>query len=86
MPNQNHSVGNPDRVLGNSRNWSLIIGRALLVWALIEAGASGLVDISGRSFFGIGPEHFAFDGVIAALVGIGFILDGSARRLQSGKD
>ncbi|WP_156696763.1 hypothetical protein [Phenylobacterium sp. CCH12-B4] len=85
MPSQNHAVGNPDRALGGSRNWSVIIGRVLLVWALIEAGLSGLVDLSGRSFLGIGPEHFAFDGIIAALAGIGFVLDGSARRLARGR-
>ncbi|WP_156467395.1 hypothetical protein [Phenylobacterium sp. CCH9-H3] len=55
------------------------------MWALIEAGLSGLVDLSGRSFLGIGPEHFAFDGIIAALAGIGFVLDGSARRLARGR-
>jgi hypothetical protein len=54
------------------------------VWALIEAGLSGLVDLSGRSSLGIGPEHFAFDGIIAALAGIGFVLDGSVRRLARG--
>lgn len=75
-----------NRAIGSSRNWTLITGRALLVWALIEAGLSGLVDLSGRSFFGIGPQHFAFDGIIVALVGIGFILDGSARRLMYGRD
>lgn len=86
MPNQNHAAGNPNGALGSSRNWSLIIGRVLLVWALIEAGLSGLVDLSGRSFLGIGPEHFALDGIIAALAGIGFILEGSVRRLKSAKD
>ncbi|MGO4562766.1 hypothetical protein [Rhizobiales bacterium 3FA27D7] len=84
MPNQDHAVGSPGRALGSSRNWSLIIGRVLLVWALIEAGLSGLVDLSGRSSLGIGPEHFAFDGIIAALAGIGFVLDGSVRRLARG--
>jgi len=84
MPSQDHAANNSDRSLGSSRNWSLIVGRVLLVWALIEAGLSGLVGLSGRSFLGIGPEHFAYDGIIAALAGIGFVIDGSVRRLARG--
>lgn len=84
MATQAHAVERAGREPGRSRNWPLIVGRVLLVWALVEAGVSGLVDMTGRSFLGVGPEHFAFDGIIAALAGIGFIVDGTARRLRGG--
>ena len=68
-----------------SRNWSLLIGRLLLMWALVEAALSGLANLSGGSLLGVAAQHYSLDGIIAALVGIGFVIDGSARPLRRGK-
>lgn len=81
MADQAYAVGHRRTSRGPQRNWSLIIGRCLLVWGLAEAAMSGLVDLSGRPLLGVGAEHFAVDGIIAALAGIGFVIDGAARRL-----
>ena len=77
MPIQVHAAGSAIR----SRNWSLIFGRVALVWAFVEAATAGVANISGGSLLGVSEQHFALDAIVAALVGIGFVLDGSARRL-----
>lgn len=69
---------------GGVRNWSLIVGRVALVWALVEALLAGLANLSGGSLFGVSEQHFSLDAVVAALVGVGFVIDGSARRLTRG--
>lgn len=79
-----------DRPLGSgqqvsrSRNWSSIVGRVALVWALMEALLAGLASVSGGSLLGVSEQHFSLDAIVAGLVGIGFVLDGSARRLAGG--
>ena len=65
-------------------NWSIIAGRVALLWALAEAALSGLANLAGGSLFGVGEQHFSLDALVAALVGIGFIIDGSAIRLLGG--
>lgn len=66
---------------GHSRNCSIILGRVALVWAFVEALAAGLANISGGSLLGVDEQHFSLDAVVAGLVGIGFVIDGSVRRL-----
>ena len=84
MPNQDHAASSAVREPDRSRNWSLIVGRVALVWAVVEASAAGLASMSGGSLFGISEQHLSLDAIVAALVGIGFILDGSSRRLTQG--
>ena len=81
MPNQDNAARSTGREPGRSRNWSLIVGRVALVWALLEALLAGLANLSGGTLLGISEQHFSLDAIVAALVGIGFVLDGSARRL-----
>lgn len=81
MPNQEHAVGNAGRETSRSRNWSLIVGRVALVWAFVEAATARVANMAGGSLLGIGEQHYALDAIVAALVVIGFVLDGSARRL-----
>lgn len=83
MTNGIHTEGSTTGALGRSRNWSLLVGRLLLMWALVEAALSGIANLSGGSLLGVGAQHYALDGIVAALVGIGFVLDGSARRLKT---
>lgn len=84
MSNQDYAASSVVRESGRSRNWSLIIGRVALVWAVVEASAAGLASMSGGSLLGISEQHLSLDALVAALVGIGFVLDGSARRLTGG--
>jgi hypothetical protein len=81
MADQGRTSGSTSPEPRRLRNWSLIVGRVLLVWALLEAGMSGLAELSGGSLLGVDAQHFALDGIIAALAGIGFVIDGSVRRL-----
>lgn len=81
MPNPDDAAGGTGPEPGRSRNWSLIVGRVALVAALVEAAAAGLANLSGGSLWGVGERHFALDAVVTALVGIGFVIDGSASRL-----
>ena len=81
MPNQDHAANSAVREPSRSRNWSLIVGRVALVWAIIEALLAGLANVSGGSLLGVSEQHLSLDAVVAALVGIGFVLDGSARRV-----
>lgn len=81
MPSQEAAAGVAGREPARSRNWSLIVGRVALVWAFVEATMAGLANRSGGSLLGVSEQHFSLDAIVAALVGIGFVLDGSARRL-----
>jgi hypothetical protein len=81
MPNPNNAAVSAGQEPSRSRNWSLIVGRVALVWALVEALMAGLANMSGGSLLGVNEQHFSLDAIVAALVGIGFVLDGSARRL-----
>ncbi len=83
MTNQGSAAGSAGQQPSSSRSWSTIVGRAALVWALAEALLAGLANVSDGSLFGVSEQHFSLDAIVAALVGIGFILDGSARRLTS---
>jgi hypothetical protein len=81
MTNPDSAAGRAGHDPSRSRNWSLIVGRVALVWALVEALMAGLANVSGGSLLGVSEQHFSLDAIVAALVGIGFVLDGSARRL-----
>jgi hypothetical protein len=83
MSNPSNAAGS-GREPGRSRNWSLIVGRVALVWALVEALMAGLANMSGGSLLGVSEQHFSLDAIVAALVGIGFVVDGAARRLAGG--
>ncbi len=80
MTSQGGAVDSAGQQPNSSRSWSTIVGRAALVWALVEALLAGLANVSNGSLFGVSEQHFSLDAIVAALVGIGFILDGSARR------
>lgn len=66
------------------RNIRIIIGRVLLVIALCEIAGATLAVWNWGSLFGATEQHYFSDGLIWALVGIGFMIDGtSGRRLAS---
>lgn len=65
------------------RNIRIIFGRVLLIIALFEIAGATLAVWNGGSLFGATEEHYFSDGLIWALVGIGFIIDGTADRLAA---
>ena len=60
------------------RNIRIIIGRVLLVIALFEIAGATLAVWNGGSLFGATEQHYFSDGLIWALAGIGFMIDGTA--------
>lgn len=84
MTDHDNPPGGAGQAPGRSRNWSLIVGRVALVFALVEASLAGLANLSGGRILGVSEQHFSLDAIVVALVGIGFVLDGSARRLARG--
>ena len=81
MPNHDNTASSAGQEHNRPRNWPIIIGRVALVWALVEAVMAGLANLSGGSLLGVSEQHFSLDAIVAALVGIGLVIDGSALRL-----
>lgn len=62
------------------RNIRIILGRVLLVMALLEIVGATLAMWNGGSLLGASEQHYFSDGLIWALAGIGFMIDGTADR------